>query len=353
MVFAQRIARGAQRGGTRGARLRQTPWRAVAGMVIAAACVWPTPHLASADSGDPAALRLRCETGPCIDRYTGLPARVLTRPAGVLLDAAAENAGVVRGALPAFRPWFLFDRRGVGESPGGQAQGWYLVGQSPERAEGWLRAADAIPWRSALVVTYAYPGVDPATRRSPVLMFETLPALQRLASAADPASYAAELTAAVSAMDAESFAAAGLVSVEPRRFVDFRRGFYILPVLDYARLPLFDSEARLLRLAAAVPETETDLGRGATGLSDAAYLENAVAAPSVAGTGADALVVEMKFVIDMTASMQPQLDAVRRAMRQLTALLGADEARARLRYGLVGYTDVAEQCAGCPFELAR
>ncbi|MEM9726790.1 MAG: vWA domain-containing protein, partial [Pseudomonadota bacterium] len=61
----------------------------------------------------------------------------------------------------------------------------------------------------------------------------------------------------------------------------------------------------------------------------------------------------MKFVIDMTASMQPQLDAVRRAMRQLTALLGADEARARLRYGLVGYTDVADQCAGCPFELAR
>lgn len=289
----------------------------------------------------------------CVDARSGLPGRILTRPAARLYAEPMDGVEPIAGNLRAFRPWFVFGEREVGQSANGEATGWYLVGQNSDAPIGWIRASDAFPWRSALVVAYSHPGADPQKRRSPVLMFESLAGLRAMIVADDPGAYSLDLERAVSAGEVERFRNAGLVSMEPKRFVDFRRGFYILPVLDFVRLPLFDGEARMLKLAAAVPQTERDLGRGATRLSDAGYRSNALAAPTTEGTGAAELAVEIKFVIDMTGSMQPQLDAVSRAIAQLAALLDRDRLGAQFRYGLVGFTDVAEQCGDCPFTLAR
>lgn len=295
-----------------------------------------------------------CEAGRvCRDARSGMAARVLTRPAARLFADPDPAAAPIDTGLRAFGPWFVFAERGVAVDGAGRSTGWYQVGRRPGEPEGWLLAEDAFPWRSALVVAYAHPTVDAANRRSPVLMFESFETLHAMVSDSDPGAYSQRLLDAVEAGDDARYREAGLVSIEPRRFVDFRRGFYMLPVLDFSRLPLFDGEARLLKLAAAVPQTEEDSGRGSTSVADETYRRNALTEPTVEGTEAAQLTVEIKFVIDMTASMQPQIDAVGRAIAQLTDLLERDRLNARFRYGLVGYTDVAEQCATCPFILTH
>lgn len=325
-------------------------WRGVASLVLAMALSGVADRVVAAERQS----AFDCSTGGlCRHADSGLPARVLMRPASVVRAAADRAAAVLRGNLRPFHPWFVFETRDLGVSPGGVAQGWYRVGVDKTTPVGWVSAVDAIPWSSALVVTYANPGVFGHERRAPVLMFDTLANLRRMTDAADPERYLGAITAAIEAGDQEVIDAHGVISMEPRRFVDFRHGFYLLPVLDYERLPLFDAEARMLKIAAAVPQTETDLGRGATTLRDAAIRDSILSRDTIRGTDAERLVVEVKFVVDMTASMQPYLDAISASLRQWTSLIEQSDLDAELRYGLVGYTDVSAQCGLCPFVETR
>ena len=92
---------------------------------------------------------------------TGLPARVLMRPAATIYATPDPDAEVVRGSPPPFRPWFIYETRALGANSSGDPTGWYRVGENRDAALGWAQAVDVMPWNSALVVTYANPGADP------------------------------------------------------------------------------------------------------------------------------------------------------------------------------------------------
>ena len=286
---------------------------------------------ADALEGSVSAAPIECNgSAPCIERSTGLPLQLLPRPfSNIYLDREADADKVARANVAAFRPLYVFAREGIDLSHPAEPQGWYQVGSNSSQKLGWMQARDVLEWRQALVVAYTHPG-GIAEGRKPVLMFNDVAALRRIVDAAD---MAGEAEAIYSAIDSAQLPEA-VVSMEPKRYIDINRQFYILPILDWEKLDIYGDEVRLLQIAAAVPGQ-----RGADTLSDSGYLDQAATGRDVdQGAGLDNLAIDLVFVMDTTRSMQPYIDMTRDAVRRMVQTTGA-RLQERVRFGLVGYRD--------------
>ena len=286
---------------------------------------------ADALEGGGEALPFACDgSTPCIERATGLPMQLLPRPfANIYQERSADPAQVVKANVPAFQPLFVFAREGVDHTNPGEPEGWYKVGSNKQQASGWMQARDALEWRQGLVVAYTHPGgVDDG--RPPVLMFRDSAALRDLVDAVDMAGAAGELYDAVDRGEPPE----SIVSMEPRRYIDINKQFYILPIIDWQRVNLFGDEVRLLQVAAAVPGQ-----RGADTLADTEYKRQAATGREVdQGAGLQNLAIDVVFVMDTTRSMQPYIDMTRDAVSRMVQSAG-DKLKERVRFGLVGYRD--------------
>lgn len=317
--------------------LVQTPMAAPSGAdaLEGTAVAQPSDAVAvsSADAlegGGISASPVRCDgLKPCVETATGLPLQVLPRPFANLYRAAeADPEAVVQANLAAFRPLYVFAREGIDLSDPAQPAGWYRVGSNAGQAAGWLQARDALEWRQALVVAYTHPGG--VEGRKPVLMFRDADALRAVVDAADMAEAAGALYAAVERAEVPD----ELVSMEPKRYIDINRQFYILPILDWEQFDIYGDEVRLLQIAAAVPGQ-----RGADTLADEQYRGQAGTGREVdAGAGLEDLAIDVVFVMDTTRSMQPYIDMTRDAVRSMVQATG-DRLQDRVRFGLVGYRD--------------
>lgn len=289
--------------------------------------------------------------GVCRLADTGLPARVLTRPLSPLFAAADDDGEILISNLAAFRPWFVFALEGVDLSDPEAPQGWLNVGferQGPPI--GWLRVGDAMLWRNNLVVTYLpRTSFEGEAVRNRVLMFSSLEEAEAVTEAETPEAVVDDLLAAVDSGDEAAITEAGLVSVEPRKYLDYDEGAYLLPVIDFEQFELFAGTARYLRLAAAVPETASGEVRGPKTVRSeetrAEYTDTSIGNE----LELENLGLDIKFVVDMTGSMQPYVDAIRNAIAQNASKLSATAGEVPLKFGLVGYTDVPTECADCRF----
>ncbi|PLX62367.1 MAG: VWA domain-containing protein [Sedimenticola selenatireducens] len=267
---------------------------------------------------------------PCIETATGLPLHVLPRPfANVYLEQQANPDAVAQANVQAFRPLYVFAREGIDLSNPSDPQGWYQVGSNKKQTTGWIQAKDALEWRQALVVAYTHPG-GIAEGRKPVLMFKDVESLQAIVDAEDMTGKAAEIYNAIDNATPPDT----VVSMEPKRYIDINRQFYILPILDWEQLDIYGDEVRLLQLAAAVPGQ-----RGADTLDDSGYRDQASTGREVdQGAGLADLSIDVVFVMDTTRSMQPYIDMTRDAVRRMVQTTG-DRLKDKVKFGLVGYRD--------------
>lgn len=286
---------------------------------------------ADALEGGISASPVKCDgQSPCIETATGLPLQVLPRPfANVYLKQQANPDAVAQANVQAFRPLYVFAREGIDLSNPSDPQGWYQVGSNKKQTTGWIQAKDALEWRQALVVAYTHPG-GIAEGRKPVLMFKDVESLQAIVDAEDMTGKAAEVYNAVE----NGTPPDTVVSMEPKRYIDINRQFYILPILDWEQLDIYGDEVRLLQLAAAVPGQ-----RGADTLDDSGYRDQANTGREVdQGAGLADLSIDVVFVMDTTRSMQPYIDMTRDAVRRMVQSTG-DRLKERVKFGLVGYRD--------------
>ncbi|MFN2350057.1 MAG: VWA domain-containing protein [Thioalkalivibrio sp.] len=276
---------------------------------------------------------IRCAgEGPCVESSTELALRVLPRPfSHVYAQREADDSAIIQANVAAFRPLYVFAREGVDLDRAGDPRGWYQVGPGREAPVGWMQARDVFEWRQALLVSYTHPG-DPIEGRSPVLMFQDLSSLESLVDDMDMAGRARSLYADIR----QGETPASVVSMEPERFVDITRQFYMLPILDWEQTRIQGDDARLLQLAAAVPRA-----RGADTLDNPEYASQSRVGRDEAGAGLADLQVDIVFVMDTTRSMQPFIDMTRDAVARMTRQF-TDEAAARFRFGLVTYRDSSE-----------
>lgn len=301
-----------------------------------------------------------CDGGKnaCSFTDTSLPVRVVVRPASSLIDEASEDAGVLNSNLPAFRPWYVYDSVGIDYTDPKNPKGFYQVGVTRDSGpRGWMAAKDTFIWKSNIVVTYAPRDSGSENERSRVILFDDLDKAKNLLESSDPGVSYSEIAHALSTRDHTLLEKAGVVLAEPKVEVSFQNGFYIMPVIDHKELPIgLGVTARYLQIAAAVPQTEDDLGRDVTTIRDADTLENieqgAGAALGQVAAASNA-VFDIVFAIDMTGSMRPYINATAQSVTQIVGEIERAGLSDAVNYGLVGYTDIKEECAACRFYEAK
>jgi len=274
-----------------------------------------------------------CEPGKvCRERATNVPLRVLPRSFSRIYDSDDEGS-VKYENIPAFHPMYVFQRRGVDSTNSGTPSGWYQVGRNTtDDPLGWMRAADLLEWRQALILSYTHHGTGEEARQK-VVMFQSLEALKELTESKGMERRAARLYEKLRRGEVPE----NIVSKEPELFVDVMETFYLMPVVEFEKFDLNGEEARYLKVAAAVPGA-----RGTTGV--------------ITGPGKPVdltkLSVNAVFVLDMTKSMQPFMDRTKEALVRLSHLIDTkygDKFDLKTRFGLVGYRDDTRNAPGLEF----
>ncbi|MCA1794330.1 MAG: VWA domain-containing protein [Desulfobacteraceae bacterium] len=271
-----------------------------------------------------------CQPGAlCLETATQLPLRVLPRPfSNLYRETTVSEENIILANVPAFHPLYVFARQGLDLRQASAPLGWYQVGRSRDKAEGWLQAKDALEWRQALLVSYTHPG-NPLEGRRPVLMFRDRPALEAVIDDMDMAGKAKAIYAGIDSGNVPE----NIISMEPKRFVDITRQFYLLPILQWSQTQIEGDDVRLLQLAAAVPRS-----RGADTLENSQYLDQAQVGRTVNKGKLQEAKTDIVFVIDTSRSMQPFIDMTREAVARMTKSFSAETAD-RFRFGLVAFRD--------------
>lgn len=269
----------------------------LAGLMVLAAAGW-SGSAASAPAREPL----------LVPGKTSLYQRVLSRPETSMTAAPGTSRQIE--TFPAFTIFYVYGR----ESRDGVD--YVEVGRTLEGgSEGWIPADKAIDWRQAIVLGFENPANRPRT-----LIFKSRQGLEQTFALPDAGARLDQLRreADQRALSPDS----PVISIEPAQFVDIKREFYILPILEAQRIRLpANPGAKLLRIASVSEKVQAPPAD--TGREDA--LRN--------------FRIGVTFVIDTTQSMQPYIDEVRDAIRRLRDRIAGSPEADRFRFGLVGFRD--------------
>ena len=223
--------------------------------------------------------------------------RVLTRPGAAYRPQPGGAAGQAASPLT---PLFVFARQ---NGPDGKP--WLEVGAGSRGATlGWLPEEQTVPWLHTMTASFHNPA-----GRERTLFFRDRDSLLAMLGGAAPAQEARNLIALAGA--AQRPADFPVVAMEPATFVDIRRQFYLLPILQAEAIALQDGrEYRMMEVASI---------------------------PLAGEAGPDKpFSVGIAFVVDTTLSMDPYIQKVREALTDMVKATAA-EPGAPTRYALVGF----------------
>lgn len=264
----------------------------------------------------------------CMEAKTGLPLQVLPRAfSNVYKNPSAQSDNVAEANIEPFIPLYVFAQQDIDLSDPANPTGWYQIGKNTQSASGWMQAKDVMEWKQALVVSYTHPG-DEIEGRKPVIMFKDLASIENIVAADDVASETEKLYQQIET----SGKAEGVISKEPKRYIDINNKLYILPILDWTDEIVDNEDIKLLKIAAAVPNA-----RGSDTLDNQEYAENANAGREDGfGANLENLKIDIVFVIDTTRSMQPYIDTTRNMLDSIaTQIANAGD----IKFGVVGFRD--------------
>ena len=277
----------------------------------------------------------------CRVTTTGFPLRLLVKPQSNIYFEKDDASAQVRSNIPPFEVLYAFEMDSVSYDENFTADGWFRVGSSVENPEGWMRAEDVVPWKQALALAFTNPG---PSERKPVVMFSSADSLDFAiedfeTQQADPLDFVGRV---LSGEDVPE----GVISREGTGWVDIDQTFYLMPILSHMDLSSLGVgyDLRGVQLAALTNQARSEQ-------SDACDVRTDDAADCFEEQmgGATQLALDAVFVIDMTASMGPYIDAVRNAVRGSTQVLASQVGDDQVRFGLVGYRDNTTASPGIEF----
>ncbi len=228
--------------------------------------------------------------------------RVLLRPGATI--HARPNAPNPRDGI-GFTAFYIYSRQGQG------AEEWLEIGAAANgRPDGWVRTDRTLEWNHGMIAVFT----NPAGRGRSLFLStaDQARALLRPGGAERAESLRAEVIA--------GRPADGVLAIEPDRYVDITRDFYLLPIL---RADMVEREmggpVHVMEVASVPaerpnvqPATDDMLARFRAGLV---------------------------FVVDTTTSMQPYIDRTREAMADVIARFGRTAVRDNFRFGVIGFRD--------------
>lgn len=265
---------------------------------------------------------------------TFLPLRVLARPFSNIYQEPDESSPIVEENVPAFQTFFVYTRPDVSVTSTA-TEGWYEIGSDVRGTIlGWMKAADLMEWKQTMCLAYTHPG-----GRQPVLLFEELDSLRELLKAPtdnriqNSEKYYQQINSGDIPADFP------IVSREPDDYIDIVEQFYLLPILEHAPFEIGGVEGRLLKIAAA---TKSERGKEDIASSPESSTGNAGNPSTNPETGMvrDRLAMDIVYVVDMTASMQPYINLTVEAIRDMARWVTKDsDLTQSIRFGLWGYRD--------------
>ncbi len=246
--------------------------------------------------------------------------RVLTRPGARLHKSPGDGEG--RPVTP-FSTFYVYARQ----------DGWLQVGpDSHGTRSGWLAAGDAIEWDQGLTLSF-----DDPTGHDRVLLFRDRASLQAVIDDKSGERYRQLYAAAVAGRLGPD---SPVVAIQPARYVDILKEFYLVPIHHAEDTWLGSEQARMLEIS-SVP------------LPPPATREAAAGADRPADTAAAGLRNGIVFVIDSTLSMQPYIERTREAVRKLFHRLRNDRNLGQVRFGLVAFRDNTEAVPALGFTARK
>ena len=272
---------------------------------------------------------------PCFVEATGFQLRLLAKPQSNIYLEPDELSAQVESNIPAFDALYAFEEKDVSYNENFVATGWFKVGHASDRVAGWMKADDVVPWTQALAVAYTNPG---PSQRSPVALFDSVDSLQFTledfdAGKLDPNQFVRSVATA----GAGKAPPEGVVSREGNGWIDISQNFYLMPILAHRDLSAFDPSQNIVRVQVAAL-TNASRSQQADAC-DIRSNDSDQCFDGQSGESVGAVALEVVFVIDMTRSMQPYIDAVADAVRESSQALGQRVGVENLRFGLVGYRD--------------
>lgn len=239
---------------------------------------------------------------------TALYQRVIAVPGATLAAKIGDRPDAARRVSP-FTTFYVYARSNR------DGREWLQVGtDSNGTVDGWLPADQGVDWKQTLTVAFR----DPA-QHNRVLLFGDRKSLKTLIDTNDAAAYGKLREQAIQGVSANSPVAA----IQPEGYLDIRKDFYLVPILDHEDVLVGGQQSRLLHVA-TVP------------LQDATAI-------------ADAYRTGIVFVIDTTVSMGPYIDRTRSVMRRVYQSIAAADLSKQVSYGLVAYRDNTSAVPGLEF----
>jgi len=233
--------------------------------------------------------------------------RVIAIP-GAILRESPGNMAASAGDLAPFSVFYVYDR--INNESGD----WLQVGYDSDGSlDGWLAANSAIDWKQALTVSFK----DPA-KISRVPLFGDRDSLKNLVEKQDARTYETLRSKAAEGDPSDS----PVIAIQPPEFIDIRRNFYLVPILDHEDVLVRGEQGRLLHVA-SVPLQE----------------------PKAAQTFRTGVV----FVIDTTVSMGPYIERTRETMKSVYRAIESSGLSDKVSFGLIGYRDNNEAAAGLEY----
>jgi hypothetical protein len=233
--------------------------------------------------------------------------RVIAIPGAVLRENGGNASPVLADVSP-FAVFYVYERI---SNESGQ---WLRVGYDSDGSiDGWLTAGSAIDWNQSLTVSFK----DPA-KVARVPLFGDRDALKSLVARQDARGYEALRRKAADGDPSDS----PVIAIQPPEFIDIRRNFYLVPILEHEDVLIGSEQGRLLHVA-SVP------------------LQDPKAAQSYRAG--------VVFVIDTTVSMGPYIERTRDTMQSVYQAIESSGLSDKVSFGLVGYRDNNQAAPGLEY----
>lgn len=204
--------------------------------------------------------------------------RILTKPKAYKTLEPGQGAEIM---ITPFSRYYVYERRGIGD------QEWLNIGSSINcQKEGWMKAADTIPWKQQLSLTLTNPALK---NRGKAYFFKTKDAAEK------------NLVAGT---------VSDIIAAEPEQYVDWQKTFYLLPILNFERR----NNQTLLQVA----------GAGFHSINES----------KPANKNEDLAIV---FVVDTTVSMKPYINKVKETVQSVYDRFHQSPYQDHVKFGFLGF----------------
>ncbi len=232
--------------------------------------------------------------------------RVLTTPTCKLYAKPGDQSGA---AQEAFSRYYVYQRQ---ESAGKK---WIEVGvDTVGKKIGWLDAACSVEWKMQMSLAFTNPA-----NRTLSLFFKDRESIEKILDASDPAAAYAPILDSMTKVGRNP----QVVAREPELYVDFRKNFYLLPILQ-AEEVMSDAgfNVRLLEVASVSRQDPA---------ADPAV------SPQAVQSSIKAFSAGVVFVMDSTLSMDPYIERMRAVMKNIYARMEKEKIDDKVKFGLVAF----------------